>query len=225
MPMINRRAWLARAAGSTAALAAGMSYLREALAQGEIKSGVINMRGDVRVNGKAAQPSMAVQLGDVVETGRGETVIVVERNAFLVRPSTKLEIGGGASPLAPGTLRVLAGKLLSAFMPGNRMQISTRTATIGIRGTGLYIEVIPDCTYACTCYGSAELNPLADPKQTEVVTTTYHDSPRYIFASADKSIKGPLIEVAPVVNHQDAELIMLEGLVERKVPFTGGGRY
>lgn len=225
MLLISRRAWLARAAGSTAALAAGMSYMREALAQGEIKSGVSRVNGDVRVNGKATQVGAQVKPGDVVETGRGDTVVVVERDAFLVRAGTKIEFGGGGGAVAQGTLRVLAGKVLSVFRPGNRTQVATRTATIGIRGTGLYIEVIPDSTYACTCYGAAELNPLADPKQAVTVTTTYHDSPRYIFASAATSIKGPLIEVAPVVNHSDAELIMLESLVARKVPFTGTGRY
>ena len=117
---------------------------------------------------------------------------------------------------------MLAGKVLSVFVPGNRLQIVTRTSTIGIRGTGLYVECVPDCTYACTCYGSAQLNPLADPAKSETVTTMYHDAPRYIYASAKMSAKGLLIEPAPVVNHTDAELILLESLVGRKVPFVGG---
>lgn len=121
--------------------------------------------------------------------------------------------------------RVLAGKLLSVFVPGTRVQIATRTATIGIRGTGLYIESMADRTYARTCYGSAELNPLSDPKQALTVTTTYHDAPRYIYAAADKSTKRALVVVAPVINHSDAELILLESLVGRKVPFTGASRY
>lgn len=223
MLLISRRAWLARAAGSTAALAAGMSYMREALAQGEIKSGMSRAHGDVRVNGKPTRVGATVKPGDVVETRQGDAVVVVDRDAFLVRAGTKLEFGGGGGAVAQGTLRVLAGKVLSVFVPGNRVQVETRTATIGIRGTGLYLEAVPDCTYACTCYGSAQLNPLADPKQAVTVTTTYHDAPRYIYATA--SAKGLLIETAPVVNHRDAELIMLESLVDRKVPFTGSGRY
>lgn len=222
MLLLSRRAWLARIAGSSTALAAGMGYLREALAQGEIKSGVSRVNGDVRVNGKPTQVGAMVKPGDVVETRRGDTVVVVDRDAFLVRAGTTVEFGAEGSAVAKGTMRVLAGKVLSVFVPGNRVQVVTRTATIGIRGTGLYIELIPDCTYACTCYGSAQLTPLADPRQGVTVTTTYHDAPRYIFAAADKSIKGPLIEPAPVVNHRDAELIMLESLVGRKVPFTGG---
>ena len=223
MLVISRRAWLARVAGSSAALAAGMGYMREALAQGEIKTGVSRANGDVRVNGRPARVGMKVSAGDVVETARGaDAVVVVNRDAYMVRAGSKLEFGGGASKLEQSTLRLLAGKVLSVFVPGNRVQLATRTSTIGIRGTGLYLEVVPDCTYACTCYGSTELNPLADPTKAETVTTTYHDSPRYIYASAKMSAKGLLIEPAPVVNHTDAELILLESLVGRKVPFVGG---
>ena len=222
MLLISRRAWLARVAGSSAALAAGIGYMREALAQGEIKTGVARVSGDVRVNGKAAPVGTQVNAGDVVETGRGNAVVVVNRDAYVVRAGTKLEFGGGASKVEQGTLRLLAGKVLSVFVPGNRVRVATGTATIGIRGTGLYLESVPDCTYACTCYGSTQLDPLADLKRGETVNATYHDSPRYIYASASMSKKGLLIEPAPVVNHTDAELILLEGLVGRKVPFEGG---
>ncbi len=163
-----------------------------------------------------------VGAGDVIETGRGNVVLVVNRDAYIVRADSKLEFGGGASKIEQGTLRLLAGKVLSVFVPGNRVNVSTRTATIGIRGTGLYLECVPDCTYACTCYAITQLDPTADPKRGETVKATYHDSPRYIYASASLSKKGLLIEPAPVVNHTDAELILLEGLVGRKVPFEGG---
>lgn len=222
MTTFSRRAMLARAGVSGIALAAGLGWLREALAQGEVKPGVARMRGGVSVNGAMARVGGEVKPGDVVETGRtGEVVVVIQRDAFLVRGGTKLEIGGGASSVASGVVRVMAGKVLSVFTPGNRVEVSTRTATIGIRGTGLYIEVVPDCTYACTCYGAANLSPLADASQAELVTTRYHDAPRYIYESGNKT-KGRLIEVAPVVNHQDSELVMLETLVGRKVPFVGG---
>ena len=138
-------------AGSSAALAAGVGYMREALAQGEIKTGVARVSGDVRVNGKQAPVGTQVGAGDVIETGRGNAVVVVNRDAYVVRAGTKLEFGGGASKVEQGTLRLLAGKVLSVFVPGNRVRVATGTATIGIRGTGLYLECVPDCTYACTC--------------------------------------------------------------------------
>ena len=54
-------------------------------------------------------------------------------------------------------LRLLTGSLLSVF--GERganqaLSVNTSTATIGIRGTGIYMEAEPDLTYLCTCYGT-----------------------------------------------------------------------
>ncbi len=104
MLLISRRAWLARIAGSSAALAAGMCYMREALAQGDIKPGVARVSGDVRVNGEPAPVGTQVGAGDVIETGRGNVVLVVNRDAYIVRAGSKLEFGGGASKVERGTL-------------------------------------------------------------------------------------------------------------------------
>jgi hypothetical protein len=50
------------------------------------------------------------------------------------------------------------------------------------------------------------------------VRTKHHDQPRYIYPKGAPR----MIENAPVINHTDAELVMLEALVGRKVPFTPG---
>ena len=49
-----------------------------------------------------------------------------------------------------------------------------------------------------------------------------HEAPRYITGG-----RVPRIEKAPVLNHTDAELDMLEALVGRETPFEpyGPGRY
>ncbi len=64
----------------------------------------------------------------------------------------------------------------------------------------------------------AELVPLDDPKEAETVRTTHHDQPRYIYAKG----MPRMIETAPVVNHTDAELILLESLVGHRPPFVPG---
>lgn len=46
-------------------------------------------------------------------------------------------------------------------------------------------------------------------------------APRYIYAHGEMPIK--VIDLAPVVNHSDAKLIMLAALVDRKPPFAGSG--
>jgi len=212
----SRRDWLKRAAAGGAALTVAMAFLRQALAMGSVEAGIARVRGDVRVNGQPAPRGMVVKPGDVVVTGRdAEVVVVVGRDAFLVRANSRVEFSGDAARLAVAALRVVTGAVLSVFEPGGRKRIQTATASIGIRGTGVYVEVEPMRTYVCTCYGEAELTPVGDPQAAETVRTTHHDQPRYIYPKG----MPRMIERAPVINHADAELVMLESLVGRKVPF------
>jgi hypothetical protein len=212
----TRRAWLARTIGSGVGLAVGMGLLRRALAMGGIPPGVHRVRGEARINGKPAQPGMEVRPGDVITTGRdAELIFVVGRDAFLARGDTRIELSGDASRRLVQGLRVVTGALLSVFEPKREKRIQTATATIGIRGTGAYVESGANRTYVCICYGEASLTPLDDPKEGETVRTRYHDQPRYIYPKG----MPRMIEQAPVINHTDAELVMLEGLVGRKVPF------
>jgi hypothetical protein len=203
--MISRR----RLLQGTAAL----FLVRDALAQGRVEKGVYRVRGEVQVNGAPAREGSQVRAGDSITTGgNGEMVFVIDRDAMLVRRNSNVSL------LANG-LRAITGAVLSVFATGQRKQIQTPTSTIGIRGTGVYVEVEPGRTYACTCYGEAVLQPLADPAAAETVRTTHHDQPRYIMAGGAPQ----MIMSAPVINHTDAELILLESLVGRQPPFIGQG--
>jgi hypothetical protein len=217
---ISRRAWLARAAAGGAALALGMVQLRRALARGAVETGVARVRGDVRINGKPARVGMEVKPGDVITTGRdAELVVVVGTDAFLVRAQSRVELAGDAAQLIVSGLRLVTGALLSVFEPGKPKVIRTATATIGIRGTGVYVEMEGQRTYVCTCYGEAVLTPVDDPAAAETVRTAHHEQPRYIHPKG----MPRMIEAAPVVNHTDAELSMLEALVGRVTPFEYTG--
>jgi hypothetical protein len=197
-------------------IAAGMLRLRTALAAGTLPPGVARLKGDVRINGRAAEAGQRVVPGDFIVTGRdAELLFVAERDAFLVRANSRIEFGSAVSRGAATVLRVLTGALLSVFESGVQREIRTATATIGVRGTGLYVEIEPQRTYACTCYGEAVLTPVDDPASAETVRTRYHDQPRYIYGKGMPN----MMEAAPVVNHSDAELVMIEELVGRKPPF------
>ncbi len=196
-----------------------MLQLRAALAAGTVPPGVARIRGDVRINGKPAEPGQRVGAGDVIVTGReAELVVVVEKDAFLVRADSRIEFGPAVAQGAAAVLRVVTGKLLSVFESGRRREIRTGTATIGIRGTGIYVESEARRTYACTCYGEAVLIPVDDPGAAETVRTKRHDQPRYIYGKG----MPRMLEAAPVINHTDLELQMLEALVGRKLPFPVG---
>jgi hypothetical protein len=213
---ISRRNWLKRAAAGSVAVTLGMAALRQALAADAVSKGIAHVRGDVRVGGIPARVGMEVRPDDVVTTGRGaEAVFVVGRDAFMVRGGSRVELAGDAGQAVISGLRLVTGALLSVFESGRPRRVQTVTATIGIRGTGIYVEADPARTYACTCYGEAELVPVDEPGEAEVVRTTHHDQPRYIYPRG----MPRMIEQAPVINHTDAELILLESLVGRTVPF------
>src|SRR5258708_25351131 len=177
--------------------AAALLVVRDALAQGRVEKGIYRIRGDVRVNGEPAKEGGQVRAGDSVTSGAdGEMVFVVNRDAMLVRRNSNIAL------LADG-LRAVTGAVLSVFARGQAKQIRTGTATIGIRGTGVYVEAEPQRSYVCTCYGEAVLEPIRDPASRETLRTSHHEQPRYIIATG----APPTSIRAPVSNHSGAERI------------------
>jgi len=193
---------------------------RGLLAAGTLEKGVYRVAGQASINGTAARRGMDVRAGDVVTTGAASRIIfVINRDAFLMRADSRLEVGRGAADV----FRLVTGALLSVYQPGARKTLQARTATIGIRGTGVYVETAADKTYVCTCYGEAEIVPLDDPGSAETVRTRRHEQPRYVMSRGAPQT----MMKAPVINHTDAELELLESLVGRSAPFdpTDYGRY
>ena len=190
-----------------------------AMGQRPAAPGLYRVEGEVRVNGRPAEAGLLVRPGDIIETGaRSQAIFVVGRDAYLLRAGGRLETAG--REMLIDTLRIVSGKLLSVFGPGAR-HIETPTAAIGIRGTGIYVETEPERTYVCTCYGIADIQVSDKPEVRVTVATTHHEQPRYVYGKSMPSIR--MIESAPVINHTDAELVMLEALVGRKPPFLDSG--
>jgi hypothetical protein len=201
-------------------LAAGSlsAYMVQLMAMGTrpLTPGLRSFKGTVRINGQLVKEGQLVLPGDTIVTGKAsEAIYVMGNNAYLMREDSNLQFGSDG---AVGILRVVTGKVLAVFGPGAK-RIVMPTATAGIRGTACYIETADTQTYFCLCYGTADLSPAADPGQARTVVTKYHDSPFYI--GGDASV--PLIKAAPVINHRDAELTMLEALVGRVPPFANTG--
>lgn len=193
------------------------------------------IRGDVRIGGVAADIDTPIGPADSIETGPdAELVFVVGKDAFILREAGALELtpldaaataqrdGPPADTIVAG-LRLITGKLLSVFgaRAGDEpLSLRTPVATVGIRGTGLYLESEPERSYVCTCYGDTLLRARDDPSIREAISTTHHDAPRYIVAEGMGSRR---IRPAPVINHTDMELSLIESLVGRRPPFAVGG--
>ena len=180
---------------------------------------VYRISGTASVNGKPATLQTRIGPTDTVETGKGaELVFAVGESAFILRESSRVALASKQkeSSLISG-LRLLTGKLLSVFPRGRPLQVGTLTSTIGIRGTGFYLETDPEQTYFCTCYGVTDVTANNDPQSTTTVAAVQHDRPLYILAKAPP---GESIRPAPFINHTDQELQLIEALVGRVPPFV-----
>ena len=180
---------------------------------------IYRLSGKVTVDGKPATLDTVITPTSTVETGNdGQIVFVSEESAYILRADSRmvLERKQTESFFSTG-LRLVTGKLLSVFPKKGPIQLRTATATIGIRGTGVYMESDPEQTYFCTCYGVADIASNKDPASTTTVTATHHDRPLYVMNEAQS---GKNIRNAPFINHTDQELSLIETLVGRKTPFV-----
>ncbi|MBL0142696.1 MAG: FecR domain-containing protein [Betaproteobacteria bacterium] len=216
----ERRRFIARMAAGAAIGAGGLSgFMSRALAKGDLPAipGVNQLKGTAMVNGRPAQVGTPVSARDKVSTGPGSMAIVVIRDdAFLVRENTTLEFAESGGVMS--RILIQTGRVLSVF--GKKpVVIKAGNATIGIRGTGAYLEVDPEKVYFCLCYGEAGID--GPGMSTKTVTTTHHEQPLVI------SQRGGIMdaEPGPFQNHSDDELILLESLVGREPPFKGNAAY
>ncbi|MEO6626158.1 MAG: hypothetical protein ABIN37_15215 [Burkholderiaceae bacterium] len=181
---------------------------------------IYGLSGQVTVNDKEATLATPINAGDTVQTAQNsEIVFVVNTHSMILRGDSKLVIERPAATpesLLIGGLRMLSGKLLSVSR-NSQLQLTSSTATIGIRGTGFYIESDPERTYFCTCYGATVVQATADPTSQETIAAKHHDRPVYIVTDGGT---GNNIRSAGFINHTDQELALIETLVGRKTPFV-----
>jgi len=195
----------------------GMGKVPKVLIPGK---SIYDLAGDVKVNDKQADINTKIEANDVIATGhRSHVIFAVGKDAFILRSNSRLELSGGGVLI--NTLRLVTGKLLSVFGKSTH-KMYTPNATIGIRGTGVYVESDPEQSYICTCYGVVDLMAENDRQSTETITSQHHDAPRYILSNEQA---GRNIRPAPFINHTDLELQVIEELVGRTPPFSmaGGG--
>lgn len=199
-------------------IAEQLGFLRAAWALGDKlpPPGIFRLKGEVRINGKLAREGTLVQAGDVITTGaQSEAIYIIGKDAYLQRDRSTVSLSGDA---LKGGLRVITGKLLAVFGKGDK-RIETGTATIGIRGTGCYIEAAENKVYFCLCYGTADIASNKAPDKVETIQTEHHEHPVILHAN------GSQMEAAEMINHTDSELILLESLLGRVPPFFGKPDY
>ncbi len=204
---------------------AGISgFIQAVLAKGDspVVSGIQSLTGSATINGRDAKVGSAVNPGDKVATGKDSlAVVVVGKDAYLLRDGTNVTFEQSkSSPGVLETVLISTGKVLSVFAKrtDSGVRVRAANATIGIRGTGCYIEVQEARTYFCLCYGEAAIDGVG-MAQSKIIKTTHHESPVWL----DDRGGVMKVENAGFVNHNDSELIMLEKLCGREPPFVALG--
>lgn len=188
------------------------------LAVAQQRGNVVQLTGDALLNGTRLQPGQTVQTGDQLQTGPGSSLIFAMGNAsFLVRQNTMMSVERGLTLNTVSLLRMISGAVASVWSTGGNRSIITPTLTAGIRGTGVYTEVVPNQdsrTYFCNCYGTVELFS-GDVKK--ISEAQYHQS----FWS---ETQGAVLSPAGAISHSDEELEFLAQLINQRTAWQVTGR-
>ena len=204
LPWFRRRGFLHAAAGWSA-----LGGFSAALAQR--RSNIVELQGEVFLNGQRLRPEQFIQTGDRIDTGAdGRLAFVMANSAFLVRPNSQLVVERGEMLTSVSVLRLLTGAVLSVWRRGGNQQVVTPTLTAGIRGTGTYAEVGADGrSYFCNCYGTVELSARGERVLSR---SEYHQS----FVSEARPRDGRLLTPATMLNHSDEEVEFVAGLLGQR---------
>ncbi len=190
-------------------------------AQAQQRTNVVELRGDMLVNGVRLLPDHTIQTGDSVETGPGSHLIfVIGSTAFQVRQNSRLTVERGATLNAVSVLRMLTGAVASVWGRGSTRQIVTPTLTAGIRGTGVYTEVLPEQSfrsYFCNCYGTVDVGASGDKVLSQA---EYHQA----FWGEAEPKEGRYLTPAKAINHTDEELENLARLVSQRTAWQVSGK-
>jgi len=196
-----------------------MGGLPAAMAQQ--RSNVVEMVGDVLLNGRRMVPQQTIQTGDEIATGPASRLTFVLGNAAMhVRQNSRLTVERGITLHTVSLLRLLTGAVGSAFGRGPSRTIITPTLTAGIRGTGVYTEVFPDQanrSYFCNCYGTVDMQAGGNRA---LSVSSYHQS----FWGEAEPKAGRFLTPAPALNHTDEELEFLAGLIDQRTAWQIAGR-
>ncbi len=199
----------------------GLPGLARAMGNQPKPDGIHRLNGDVRINDRPAKLGDIVRAGDVIRTGpKASVLFVAGGSVHLIRDNSRITFppDDAAKDLSSSAIRAIKtvnGKILSVFGDGPH-RIETATSIAGVRGTGIYVEAEPDRTYICTCYGTIDLAARSAPETAITLSTRHHEAGKFILGP---DASGPRIIPAPMINHTDKELILLESHAGRKPPF------
>jgi hypothetical protein len=181
----------------------------------EWQQGLRRVQGELLVDGVPASMGTRIQPGATLTTGpASRTILVMGQDAYLLGAYTTVRFHPAQHPEQPlhsPGLTLHGGRLLSAFGSGQK-NLHLPSLSIGIRGTGIYLQSEAEEDYLCLCYGQADLIRGDQAEPLEFLDSPYH--------TARLSQSGRPLRNGTLVNHSDEELFMLEALTGRRPAFA-----
>jgi hypothetical protein len=185
------------------------------------RTNIVELVGDALLNGARLLPGQNIQTGDQIQTGPGARLVFAMGNSsFLVRQNTVTTVERGTTLSTVSLLRIVTGAVASVWNKGSSRSIITPTLTAGIRGTGVYTEVLPQQdgrTYFCNCYGTVDVEAGGNKVTSQ---SSYHQS----FWSETTPQGGTALRPAGYLNHTDEELEFLANLINQRTYWQIAGR-
>lgn len=184
------------------------------------RGNIIELTGDVLLNGQRLLPDQTLQTGDQIQTGATASLIfVIGDAAFQVRPDSRLWLERGGALSSVSQLRLDAGAAASVWGPDSLHQLVMPGLSADFRGAGLYAEVSEKYgqrSYLCNCYGTLALSAGEDRR---VSTSAYHQA----FWAASERRPGDALMPADSRHHTDGELAFLARLISQKPAWQRSG--
>jgi len=171
---------------------------------------IYSLHGDVWINGFHVNENTPIHFGDRVLTGaKANIMIVLDENVYRLGSRALFTL---PSAQKRGTLSLLYGELLAVFRHNSNKTLYTKTAVLGVRGTGLYLNSKYDETYLCLCYGDVDLTDVKDANNQAHIHAEHHNA--IVFNHQSRKVKGN----QPLLGHVDHDLYELEALAGRISP-------
>ncbi len=186
-----------------------------ALAQG---NGMIHaLDGKVWINGVAADKNSDIHFGDqIITAGLSQVTISLDGSVYRIASSSKLTLPEGREEVSVG---LLYGAFLAVFRRNIPKTVRTRTAVMGVRGTGIYLSERDRETYLCACYGDIDFIDAMNEGNQGHVHATYHQVVTLDHESRVFNSEQLMLE------HTDADLFELEAIAGRAPPETFSASY
>lgn len=166
---------------------------------------VKTMAGSATVGGQTLKIGDTVPWGTAVEVSKDGLLEIASGNQVAVRawgPSRFTMTRQGSE----AWVRIAAGRLIAAFMPGSKGGLNLPTSVAGVRGTVVYGEIVNEKDdYICVCEGTVALGHAKGAS--EAVSATHHDHPKLTTESGFKE--------AGMLNHVDDDVAAVKKLIGR----------